>query len=87
MLEKELTEQEKIDRTVRAARDSVWVITTELQKKIENNESLTDEGRDNIERNVAHLEIVLSNPKVVELGGDLSDLTAAIAAGRAALSE
>lgn len=87
MLEKELTEQEKVDRTVSVARDSVWVITTELQRKTENNGTLTDEGRGNIERNVAHLEIVLSNPKVVELGGDLSDLTAAIEAGRAALSE
>jgi hypothetical protein len=80
----EPTDQERVDGTVRAARDSVWVITDELQKKADRGE-LTDEGRGNIERNVAHLEIVMADPKVVELGGDLSDLTAAIANGKAAL--
>lgn len=87
MLEQELTEQQKIDRTVSAARDSVWVITDEIQKKTERDGVLSQEGRGNIERNVAHLEIVLSDPKVVELGGDLSDLTSAIVAGKATLEE
>lgn len=81
----EPTEQERVDGTVRAARDSVWVVTDELQKKQERGE-LTQEGRGNIERNVAHLEIVMADPKVVELGGDLSDLTAAINNGKAALA-
>lgn len=84
MLEQELTPQESVDRTVRAARDSVWVVTDELQKKAERGE-LTAEGRGNIERNVAHLEIVMGNPQIIELGGDLSDLTAAINDGKAAL--
>lgn len=80
----EVPTQERVDRTVRSARDSVWVITDELQKRGENQE-LSSESRGNIQRNVAHLEIVMSDPKIVELGGDLSDLTAAIANGKAAL--
>jgi hypothetical protein len=86
MIEQELTPQERVDGTVRAARDSVWVINDELEKKQQRNE-LTAEGRGNIERNVAHLEIVMSDPQVVELGGDLADLTAAIADGKAALAD
>lgn len=84
MAEQQLTEQEKVDATVRAARDSVWVVNDEIQKKADRGE-LTQEGRGNIERNVAHLEIVMADPKIVELGGDLSDLTAAITNGKAAL--
>jgi hypothetical protein len=86
MFEQELTPQERVDGTVRAARDSVWVINDELEKKQQRGE-LTAEGRGNIERNVAHLEIVMSDPQVVELGGDLADLTAAIADGKAALAD
>jgi hypothetical protein len=84
MLEQELTPQQRVDGTVRAARDSVWVINDEIQKKADRG-TLTAEGRGNIERNVAHLEIVMSDPQIVELGGDLSDLTAAITNGKAAL--
>lgn len=84
MPEQQLTEQERVDATVRAARDSVWVVNDEIQKKADRGE-LTQEGRGNIERNVAHLEIVMADPRIVELGGDLSDLTAAITNGKAAL--
>ena len=84
MLEQELTPQQRVDGTVRAARDSVWVINDEIQKKADRG-TLTAEGRGNIERNVAHLEIVMSDPQIVELGGDLSDLTGAISNGKAAL--
>jgi hypothetical protein len=84
MSEQELTPQQRVDGTVRAARDSVWVINDEIQKKADRG-TLTEEGRGNIERNVAHLEIVMGDPQIVELGGDLSDLTAAITNGKAAL--
>lgn len=84
MAEQELTPQQRVDGTVRAARDSVWVINDEIQKKADRG-TLTAEGRGNIERNVAHLEIVMGDPQIVELGGDLSDLTAAITNGKAAL--
>jgi len=85
MSEQELTPQQRVDSTVRAARDSVWVINDEIQKKTDRG-TLTEEGRGNIERNVAHLEIVMSDPQVVELGGDLSDITDAITNGKAALA-
>jgi len=84
MEEEQLTPQQRVDGTVRAARDSVWVVNDEIQKKSDRGE-LTQEGRGNIERNVAHLEIVMSDPQIIELGGDLSDLTAAITDGKAAL--
>ena len=87
MLEEQLTPeqlQENVNRTVHAARDSVWVVNDEIQKKADRGE-LTPEGRGNIERNVAHLEIVMSDNNIVSLGGDLSDLTAAITNGKAAL--
>jgi hypothetical protein len=60
------------------------LINDEIQKKADRG-TLTAEGRGNIERNVAHLEIVMGDPQIVELGGDLSDLTAAITNGKAAL--
>ena len=82
--EQEVTPQQRVEGTVRAARDSVWVVNDEIQKKADRGE-LTAEGRGNIERNVAHLEIVMADPQVVELGGDLTDLTAAITDGKAAL--
>lgn len=81
----EQTEQESVNNIVHAARDSVWVINDELQKMSDRGE-LTADGRGNIERNVGHLEIVMADPRVVELGGDLSDLTAAITNGKAALA-
>lgn len=87
MLEEQLTPeqlQERVNGTVRAARDSVWVVNDEIQKKADRGE-LTPEGRGNIERNVAHLEIVMADPNIVSLGGDLLDLTAAITNGKAAL--
>jgi hypothetical protein len=83
--EQEVTPQQRVEGTVRAARDSVWVVNDEIQKKADRGE-LTAEGRGNIERNVAHLEIVMADPQVVELGGDLTDLTAAITDGKAALA-
>lgn len=83
--EQEQTPQQRVEGTVRAARDSVWVVNDEIQKKADRGE-LTAEGRGNIERNVAHLEIVMADPQVVELGGDLTDLTAAITDGKAALA-
>lgn len=77
--------QEEVEGTVRAARDSVWVINDELSK-LANNMPWNDERKGNIERNVAHLEIVMANPEISGSGLDLSDLTAAIAAGKQELT-
>lgn len=73
--------QEKIESTVRAARDSVWVINDEIAK-LANNMPWNAERRGNIERNVAHLELVMSNTQISGSGLDLSDLNAAIAADK-----
>lgn len=77
--------QEEIEGTVRAARDSVWVVNDELSK-LANNLPWNNERKGNIERNVAHLELVMANPQISGSGLDLSDLTAAIAAGKQELA-
>ena len=77
--------QEQIEGTVRAARDSVWVVNDELQK-LSNGGSWTEQRKGNIERNVVHLELVMSNPEISGSGLDLSDLTAAINSGKAELA-
>lgn len=77
--------QEEIEGTVRAARDSVWVVNDELAK-LANNLPWNNERKGNIERNVAHLELVMANPQISGSGLDLSDLTAAINAGKQELA-
>jgi hypothetical protein len=79
---------EGIRDRVKTARDSVWVINNEIQKKSESVDGvLTKEAKGNIERNVAHLEIILSITNVTDTGEDLSELEEAIVAGKAALAE
>lgn len=77
---------EQIQKTIRAAKDSVWVINDELQKLSEGT-SLTEVARGTIERNVEHLKIVVSNSEISESGEDISDLHAAISAGEAELNK
>ena len=77
---------EDIQRTIRVARDSVWVINDEIEKLAAGAEA-NKERKGNIDRNVAHLKIVVSDIDVVNSGEDISDLTAAIAAGEAKLAE
>jgi hypothetical protein len=84
-MEREPMTQEKIESTVRVARDSVWVINDELAK-LANNMPWNEERKGNIERNVSHLEIVMSDPEISGSGLDLSDITAAIAAGKQELT-
>jgi hypothetical protein len=76
---------EQIQGTIRAARDSVWVISDEIEK-LTTRGQLTKDGRGNIERNVGHLRIVVSSTEVTESGEDITDLHSAIAAGEQALA-
>jgi len=85
-MEREPRTLEQIQGTIRAARDSVWVVSDEIQKLTERG-NLTDESRGNIERNVAHLKLVVSDSEITESGEDISDLHAAIAAGEAELNK
>lgn len=77
--------QEQIESTVRAARDSVWVINDELAK-LSAGQQWNDERKGNIQRNVAHLELVMANSQITDSGLDLSDLTTAIVAGNQELT-
>jgi hypothetical protein len=77
---------EQIQGTIRSARDSVWVVTDEIQKLTERGE-LTEDGRGNIERNVGHLKLVVADTELVASGEDINDLYAAITAGEAELAK
>lgn len=81
----ELTPEQRVEGAIRAARDSAWVVTDELAK-LASGQPWTPERRGNIERNVAHLELVIANPDVANSGQDISDLTNAINAGKAELA-
>jgi hypothetical protein len=76
---------EQIQGTIRAARDSVWVISDEIEK-LTTRGQLTKDGRGNIERNVGHLRIVVADTELVASGEDIADLHSAIASGEQALA-
>jgi hypothetical protein len=76
---------EQIQSTIRAARDSVWVINEEIQK-LSAGGSLTDDARGTIERNVGHLKIIVADAEIVGSGEDISDLQTAITSGETTLA-
>lgn len=78
--------QEQILGTIRAARDSVWVVTDSLEKLAANGGTMTDELKGNLERNVGHLKLVVANPEISGSGEDITDLHKAITDGEAALA-
>ena len=86
MLEQRQRTQEELIKTITVARDSVWVVNNEIEKKTQSGQ-LTAEGKGIIERNVGHLEIVMADSEITDCGEDVSDLAAAIVAGKAALEE
>jgi hypothetical protein len=77
---------EEIRGTIRAARDSVWVIDDTLAK-LAGGQSPSQELKGNIERNVGHLEIVVASQEIIDSNEDIADLHAAITAGQAKLAE
>jgi hypothetical protein len=77
---------EEIQGTIKAARDSVWVIEDTLQK-LADGDTPDEQLKGNLERNVGHLKLVVGSADVVASGEDISDLNAAIAAGEAKLAE
>ena len=76
---------EEIRRTIRSARDSVWVITDTLQRL--ENEIPKNDHKGNLDRNVGHLRLVVADPEISESGEDIQDLHDAIAAGEQKLAE
>jgi len=76
----------EIQSTIKAARDSVWVITNEIEK-LTAGASPNKEHKGNIDRNVEHLKLVVADTEIVSSGEDIADLIAAIATGEAKLAE
>lgn len=77
-MEERIPTEQEIAQTISAARDSVWVINDEMSK-----ENISKENVATVQRNVAHLNIVMSIEHVTGSGEDLSDLTTAIQDGNA----
>jgi hypothetical protein len=85
-MEREPRTIEQIQATIRAARDSVWVVNDEIQK-LTDGKPANDERKGNIERNVAHLKLVVADSEISGSGEDISDLHTAITVGEAKLAE
>jgi hypothetical protein len=85
-MEREPRTLEQIQGTIRAARDSVWVVTDEIEK-LAAGQPANNERKGNIERNVAHLKLIVADQEIIDSGEDIADLIAAIAAGEAKLAE
>jgi hypothetical protein len=77
---------EQIQGTIRAARDSVWVIQDTLTK-LSDGAAPSKDLKGNLDRNIGHLELVVASQDVVESGENIADLHEAIAAGKAKLAE
>jgi hypothetical protein len=77
---------EQIRGTIRAARDSVWVITDEIEK-LDAGGTPNKHVKGNIDRNVSHLKLVVADQEIIDSGEDIADLTAAITTGGAKLAE
>jgi len=71
---------EQITYTITAARDSVTVINEVIQK-LNSGTAVTEELKNNIQRNVDHLKIIVAKTQIANSGQDISDLNAAIVAG------
>lgn len=85
-MENEPRTPEQIQATIRAARDSVWVIDDTIAQ-LNTGKTANKERKGLIDRNVGHLKLVVADPEIVNSGEDISDLNAAIVAGEAKLAE
>jgi hypothetical protein len=75
----------QIQATIRAARDSVYVITEQIEK-LAAGETPNKNIKGNLERNVGHLKLVVSDNEIANSGENIADLQAAITAGDAKLA-
>lgn len=81
-----MEDQIDVQQTIRAARDSVWVIEDTIAK-LAAGKTYTEELYDDIQRNVAHLKIIVDKDEIKDSGEDISDLHATIQSGEAKMSE
>jgi hypothetical protein len=77
---------EQIRGTIRSARDSVWVITDELEK-LNAGGTPNKNAKGNIDRNVSHLKLIVADQEIIDSDEDISDLIEAIEVGEAKLAE
>lgn len=70
------TEQEIIG-AISAMRDSVWVVNSETEK-----DPVTKEIVEAVQRNVGHLELMMSKEHITSFDDDLSDVEDAIQLGK-----
>jgi hypothetical protein len=82
----ELMTQKEILYTIKAARDSVWVIENTIEK-LNNGSTASLNFKGNIQRNISHLKLVVATQEIVDSGEDISDLQEAIVMGEAKLAE
>jgi len=82
-MEEETFTPEEVAQQISAMRDSVWVI----DDTVDNNETITEELVQRLNANIGHLELMMGKDYIMNSGDDLSDITAAIAKGKAALPE
>lgn len=78
--------QEQILQTITVAKDSVWVIEDAIAK-LDGGETPSEDLKSNIDRNVGHLKLVVTDQEIVDSGEDISDLESAIITGEAKLAE
>lgn len=74
---------EEVDQYIEIARHSVSVINSVIARA--NGQILTDSDKDEIGRNVGHLEGVITQPWIRQTNQDLSDIEEAIVNGNAAV--
>jgi hypothetical protein len=79
----EVPSNEAVDGHIAAARDSVTLINDIIAKA--NGEPLSESKKDDIARNVAHLEHMLGMSWIRNTNADLSDLEKAVVDGKAVL--
>lgn len=77
---------EEIRDTIRTARDSVWVITDQIEK-LNDGATPNKDAKGNIDRNVSHLKLIVADQEIIDSGEDISDLIESIAEGEAKLAE
>lgn len=77
----------QIQGIINSARDSVWVITDEIEKLTAGAALPNENNKGNIDRNVEHLKLIVADKEIVNSGEDIADLIAAIATGEAKLAE
>jgi hypothetical protein len=75
------TQKDEITTTLRAARDSVYVINKELSREYFRQESVST-----LKANVEHLKIIVNQEDIKNSEHDISDLIKAINDGEEALS-